>query len=97
MLSETPDSFARAFCVSPQCFLTIFGLLSLAYYCVRDEYSLIRELPIGKGYANMVFVPYRFSNRSAMIVGLKRDQSVDGAIAKKKKWALCVVLTIVEE
>ena len=45
----------------------------------------------------MVFVPYRFSNRSAMIVGLKRDQSVDGAIAKKKKWALCVVLTIVEE
>ena len=38
-----------------------------------------------------------FLTGQPMIVGLKRDQSADGAIAQKKKWALCVVLTIVEE
>ena len=59
-------------------------VISLAYYSARDEYRLIRELPTGKGFADVVFVPYRFSNRSAMIVGLKRDQSADGAIAQKR-------------
>ena len=60
-------------------------VISLAYYSARDEYCLIRELPTGKGFADVVFVPYRFSSRPALIVELKWDQSAEGAIAQIKE------------
>ena len=60
-------------------------VISLAYYSARDEYRLIRELLTGKGFADVVFVPYRFSSRPAMIVELKWDQSAEGAIVQIKE------------
>lgn len=57
----------------------------MAYYSARDEYRLIRELLTGKGFADVVFVPYRFSSRPAMIVELKWDQSAEGAIVQIKE------------
>ena len=31
--------------------------ISLAYYSARKQYKLIRELPSGKGYADIIFLP----------------------------------------
>jgi len=45
---------------------------------------LIRELPTGKGFADIVFLPRKSSDRPAMVVELKWDQSARGAIAQIK-------------
>ena len=60
-------------------------VISLAYYSARDAYTLIRELPTGKGFADMVFLPHKYSGRPAMIVELKWDQSAEGAIGQIKE------------
>lgn len=55
-------------------------VISLAYYNAVNEYTLIRELPAGKGYADVVFLPRRCSDKPAMVVELKWNKSADGAI-----------------
>lgn len=42
----------------------------------------IQELPTGKGYADVVFVPRKGSSKPAMIVELKHDKAAEGAIAQ---------------
>jgi len=55
--------------------------ISLAYYAARDYYSIVREMPAGIGFADMVFIPRKNSvDKPAMIVELKWDKSVDTAI-----------------
>ena len=46
------------------------------------EYTKIREMPSGKGYADIVFLPKRFSDKPAMVVELKCNASADGALAQ---------------
>ena len=60
--------------------------LSLAYITARDHYTIIREMPTGKGFADLVFIP-RY-DKPAMIVELKWDQDVKTAITqiKEKKY-----------
>ena len=60
-------------------------VISLAYYTARDEYFLIRELPAGKGFADIVFLPRKHSNKPAIVVELKWDASAEGAIAQMKQ------------
>lgn len=52
--------------------------LSLAYYTARDYYTVIREMPSGKGYADMVFIPKE--DKPAMIIELKWNQEANTAI-----------------
>lgn len=59
-------------------------VIALAYYYAVNEYTLIRELPSGKGYADMVFLPRKHSDKPAMIVELKYDHSAQSAIAQIK-------------
>jgi hypothetical protein len=59
-------------------------VISLAYYYAVNEYTLIRELPTGKGYADVVFLPRKHSDKPAMIVELKYNQSATGAIQQIK-------------
>jgi len=61
-------------------------VISLAYYSARNYYYLKRELPAGKGFADMVFTP-RSNNldKPAMIVELKWDHSAQGAIQQVKE------------
>ena len=60
-------------------------VISLAYYSARNYYYLKRELPAGKGFADMVFTPRSNSpDKPAMIVELKWNQSVQGAIQQVK-------------
>ena len=58
-------------------------VISLAYYSARNYYTMIRELPTGKGFGDLVFLPRRHAvNHPAMVVELKWDQSADTAIAQ---------------
>lgn len=64
--------------------------ISLALYAVRDFYTVYRELPAGKGFADMVYVPKkRFWDKPAFVVELKWDKSAEGAIAQIKRQQYC--------
>ncbi|MFP3154389.1 ATP-binding protein [Lachnospiraceae bacterium ZAX-1] len=59
--------------------------VSLAYYSARQYYTIIRELPSGKGFADLVFLPRRaHTDKPTMIVELKWNQSAKGAISQIK-------------
>lgn len=57
--------------------------ITLAFYFAREYYTLIRELPTGKGFADICFLPRRlYADKPAMIIELKWDKNVQGAIAQ---------------
>lgn len=60
--------------------------ISIAYIYARNHYTIIREMPAGKGYADMVFIPK--SDKKAMIVELKWDKEANTALnqIKEKKY-----------
>ena len=60
-------------------------VITLAYYNAVKEYTLVREMPSGKEYADVIFLPRKHSDRPAMVVELKWDQSVKGAVAQIKE------------
>jgi hypothetical protein len=53
--------------------------IRFAYFYANTRYTVISELPAGKGYADVVFIPY-IPNVPAMIVELKRNQSTGVAL-----------------
>lgn len=59
-------------------------VISLAYYSLKKDYSIYRELAGGKGYADMVFVPRRNVNKPAIIVELKWNKTASAAIDQIK-------------
>lgn len=55
--------------------------ISLALFVARNYYTIYRELPTGKGFADMVYIPRkRHGSRPALVVELKWDKSAKGAI-----------------
>lgn len=62
--------------------------ITIAYYMAQKDYTLIRELPTGKGFADIAFIPRRHTHKPAMIVELKWNKSAQGAIRqiKEKKY-----------
>ncbi len=60
-------------------------VVTLAYYNAVNEYTLIREMPSGKGYADMVFFPRKYSVKPAMVVELKYGKPAQSAIAQIKE------------
>ena len=67
-------------------------VVSLAYYSAKKDYLVYRELAGGKGYADMVFVPRNTTNRPAIVVELKWNQSAGAAIdqIKKRQYVECL-------
>ena len=59
-------------------------VISIAYYSARNDYTLIREFPSGKGFADIVFIPRKNCDKPAMVVELKWDKSANGAISQIK-------------
>ncbi|MDR0875204.1 MAG: PD-(D/E)XK nuclease domain-containing protein, partial [Clostridiales Family XIII bacterium] len=60
--------------------------ISLAYYAAREYYTITREQPAGKGFADLVFVPRpNHPDKPAMIVELKWDKSAQTAIGQIKE------------
>lgn len=60
-------------------------VISLAYYNAMNEYTVVRELPTGKGYADVVFLPRKGSDKPAMVVELKWNESEQRAIEQIKR------------
>ena len=60
--------------------------ISIAYMYARNYYTIVREMPSGKGYADMVLIPK--DDKPAMIIELKWNQDVETAITqiKEKKY-----------
>ncbi len=63
-------------------------VITLAFYNAVKEYTLVREMPSGKGFADVIFLPKKHSDKPAMVVELKWDKSAEGAIKqiKEKKY-----------
>ena len=62
----------------------------MPYYTAKNKYEIIRELPTGKGFADLVFVPRKhYPDIPAMIVELKWNKSAYTAIQqiKDKKYS----------
>ncbi len=59
--------------------------VSLAYYSARKDYRMIRELPSGRGFADIVFLPLpHAANNPALVIELKYDKSADTALQQIK-------------
>ena len=67
-------------------------VISLAYYSAQKNYTLHREMPAGKGFADIVFEPNRNCNFPAMIVELKWGHSAEEAVEqiKRKDYLNCL-------
>ena len=61
--------------------------IGLAYFYANLKYTVIKELPTGKGYADLALIPY-VPNIPAMIIELKNNKSAESAISqiKEKKY-----------
>ena len=61
--------------------------IGLAYFYANLKYTVIKELPTGKGYADLALIPY-VPNIPAMIIELKNNKSAESAInqIKEKKY-----------
>ena len=57
--------------------------IGLAYFYANLKYTVIKELPTGKGYADLALIPY-VPNIPAMIIELKNNKSVESAINQIK-------------
>ena len=64
--------------------------ISLALYAARNFYHIYRELPGGKGFADLVFVPRKnFPDKPALLVELKWDKTARGALEQIKEREYC--------
>lgn len=58
--------------------------IGLAYFYATTQYTIVKELPTGKGYADVAFIPF-VPNIPAIIVELKNNKSAQGAINQIKE------------
>lgn len=56
----------------------------LAYIYALNEYTVVREMTAGKGFVDVVFIPFK-KDAPAMIIELKRNQSPEHALAQIKQ------------
>lgn len=67
--------------------------ISLALYTARNFYTIIREMPTGKGFADLVFIPRKEQGeKPALVVELKWNKSADTAITQIKQKEYCEAL-----
>ena len=67
--------------------------INLAFYFAREYYTVIRELPSGKGFADICFLPRKLHlDKPAAIIELKWNKNASGAIAQIKRQQYSEVL-----
>lgn len=54
--------------------------LTIAYFAAMKEYKFVREMPAGKGFADLLLIPYRKADQPAILLELKYDQSAQTAL-----------------
>ena len=60
-------------------------VLSIAYYYARNDYITFRELPTGKGFADLVMIPRKNVDFPILVMELKYDKDADSAIDQIKR------------
>lgn len=65
--------------------------ICLAYFYANTRYTLVKELPTGKGYADLVLIPY-LPNIPAMVIELKHNKCADSALRQIKEKNYCQAL-----
>lgn len=59
--------------------------INLAFYFAREYYTIIRELPSGKGFADICLIPRKLHmDKPAVVIELKWDKTASAAIAQIK-------------
>jgi len=58
--------------------------IGLAYFYANTKYTVIKELPTGKGYADIALIPY-VPNVPAIIIELKNAKTAQGALEQIKE------------
>ena len=68
--------------------ISLSSVIALAYYSACKDYVIIREMPAGDGFSDVVFLPKRASLKPALVLELKWDKTAEGAInqIKNKKY-----------
>lgn len=61
------------------------SVIKIAFLSIRDEYSEIYELPTGKGYADVVYLPNKTTSKPALIIELKWNKTPKAAISQIKE------------
>lgn len=59
--------------------------LALAYYSARNNYEIFRELPSGKGFADLTFIPRKGVDAPAMVIELKYNKTASNALEQIKE------------
>ena len=60
--------------------------IHLAFYFAREYYTMVRELPAGKGFADVCMIPRpHYRDKPAIVIELKWDKSAVGAIEQIKE------------
>ena len=60
-------------------------VLSIAYYYAKNDYIIHRELPTGKGFADLVMIPRKNVDSPALVIELKCNKDADAAIDQIKR------------
>jgi hypothetical protein len=63
----------------------VFCLISGLMWCAESNYDSFRELPAGKGFADLVFVPKTIPDLPIMIIEFKRDYTAEDALNQIKE------------
>ena len=60
--------------------------IHLAFYFAREYYTMIRELPAGKGFADVCMIARKkYVDKPAIVIELKWDKSAVGALEQIKE------------
>ena len=60
--------------------------ITLAFYFAKEYYTIIREMPTGKGFADIILVPRpKHMDKPAAVIELKKDKDAKGAIDQIKQ------------
>ena len=60
--------------------------INLAFYYAKEYYTIIRELPTGKGFADICLIPRQLhADKPAVVIELKKDKDAQGAIDQIKR------------
>ena len=59
---------------------SLVSIIGKAYFTAKRNYIICRELPTGKGFADLAFIPRKGKDLSAIVIELKWDKSAKSAI-----------------
>ena len=68
---------------------TLRSVVSIAYYTAIRFYQFLKEFPSGKGFADMVFLPYKHINKPLIVIELRKNNTAESAISqiREKKYS----------